>query len=46
MAALLVVERDNYMFSFDLKSMYLQVSVNENFVQYFGFVIDEDDRGR
>ena len=33
-AALQVVEQGDYMFSFDLKSAYLQIRVNENFLKY------------
>ncbi len=46
MAALQIVERGDWMFSFDLKSAYLQVPINENFVKWFGFSIDEDDGSR
>ena len=41
MAALQVVEQGDYMFSFDLKSAYLQIRVNENFLKYLGFAIEE-----
>ena len=43
MAALQVVEEGDYLFSFDLKSAYLQVKINENFVQYFGFAAELGD---
>ena len=39
-AALQVIEKGDYCFSFDLKSAYLQVKLNENFLQYFGFALD------
>ena len=45
-AALQVIEKDDYCFSFDLKSAYLQVKLNENFLQYFGFAIDFEDGSR
>ena len=45
-AALQVIERGDYCFSFDLKSAYLQVKVNENFLKYLGFAIDLEDRLR
>ena len=43
MAALQIVEKGDWLFSFDLKSAYLQVPINENFVNWFGFSIEEDD---
>ena len=46
LAALQVIEKDDYLFSFYLKSAYLQVNVNENFLQYFGFGIKDNDRSR
>ena len=45
-AALQVIEKDDYCFSFDLKSAYLQVKLNDNFLQYFGFAIDMEDGSR
>ena len=35
-AVLQIVERNDFMFTFDLKSVYLQVKVNENYVKYLG----------
>ena len=43
MADLQIVEKDDWLFSFDLKSAYLQVPINENFTKFFGFSIEEDD---
>ena len=43
MAALQIVEKDDWLFLFDLKSAYLQVPINENFVKWFGFSIEEED---
>ena len=43
--ALQIIERDNFMFSFNLKSDYLQIKVNRNFVKYLGLAI-EDGMGR
>lgn len=43
MASLQVIEKDDYLLSFDLKSPYLQLIVYENFLQYFGFGIEEDN---
>merc|ERR1711873_238120 len=43
MAALQIIEKGDYMFSFDLKSAYLQVPININFVKWFGFCIEEED---
>ena len=43
LVALQVIEKDDYLFSFDLKSAYLQVNVNENFLKYLGFGIEDDD---
>ena len=37
--ALTLINPDNYMFSFNLKSAYLQVPVNDNFWPYLGFAI-------
>ena len=37
--ALAAIDSDDYMFSFDLKSAYLQVPVNENFWPFLGFAI-------
>ena len=45
-AALQVIEKDDFCFSFDLKSAYLQVKLNDNFLQYFGFAIDLEDGSR
>ena len=42
-AALQVVEQDDYMFSFHLKLAYLQVKINENFTKYFGFAAETED---
>ena len=42
-AALQVIKRRDYCFSFNLKSAYLQVKLNENFLQYFGFAIELED---
>ena len=44
--ALQVIEKGDYCFSFDLKSAYLQVKLNENFLQYFGFALDFEDGSR
>merc|ERR1712240_866220 len=44
--ALQVIEKGDYYFSFDLKSAYLQVKLNENFLQYFGFALDFEDGSR
>ena len=46
MAALQIIEKGDWMFSFDLKSAYLQVPINSNFVRWFGFSTDEDDGSR
>ena len=43
LAALQVIEKEEYMFSFDLKSAYHQIKVNENFIKYLGFAIEERD---
>merc|ERR1711867_98607 len=43
MAALQIVEKDDWLFLFDLKSAYLQVPINENFVKWFGLSIEEED---
>ena len=40
-AALQVIEKGDYMFSFDLKSAYLQIRVNKNFLKYLGFAMEE-----
>ena len=45
-AALQVIEKDDFCFSFDLKSAYLQVKLNDNFLQYFGLAIDLEDGSR
>ena len=45
-AALQVIEKDDFCFSFDLKSAYLQVKLNDNFLQYFGFSLDLEDGSR
>ena len=42
-AALQVNEKGDYCFSFNLKSAYLQVKLNENFLQYFGFAVELKD---
>ena len=42
-AALQVVEPGDFMFSFDLKSAYLQVRINPNFTKYFGFAAEMGD---
>ena len=42
MAVLQVVEKDDWLFSFDLKSAYLQVPINENFTKFFGFCLEEE----
>ena len=44
LAVLQVEEKEEYMFLFDLKSAYLQIRVNENFIKYLGFAIEEEDR--
>ena len=41
--ALKAIEKGDYCFSFDLKSAHLQVKLNENFLQYFGFALDFED---
>ena len=41
--AALQVKKGDYCFSFDLKSAYLQVKLNDNFLQYFGFALDFED---
>ena len=41
-----MIEKDDFCFSFDLKSAYLQVKLNKNFLQYFGFTIDLEDGSR
>ena len=38
-----MIEKGDYCFSFDLKSAYLQVKLNENFLQYFGFAVELED---
>ena len=43
LAALQVIEKEEYMFLFDLKSAYHQIKVNRNFIKYLGFVIEEED---
>ncbi len=43
MAALQVIEKEDYMFSFDLKSAYHQIRMNENFTKCLGFGIEEVD---
>ena len=43
LAELQVVEKEEFMFSFDLRSAYLQIKVNTNFIKYFDFVIEEED---
>ena len=44
LAALQVIEKEDYMFSFDLRLAYLQIKVKENFVKYLGFAVEEKDR--
>ena len=46
MSALQCIEEGAYMFSFDLKSAYLQVKINDNFVKYFRFSVELDDGSR
>ena len=43
MAVLQVIEKKANMFKFDLKSAYLQIKVNENFVKYLSFAREEKD---
>ena len=43
LAALQVIEKDDYIFSFDLKSAYHQIRMNKNFTKYLGFAIEEED---
>ena len=43
LAALQVIEKGDYMFSFDLKSAYHQIRMNKNFTKYLGFAIEEGD---
>ncbi len=43
LAALQVIEKEDHMFSFDLKSAYHQIRMNENFTKYLGLAIDEGD---
>ena len=38
-----VIQQGDWMASFDLKSAYLQVPVNENFVKYLGFAVETED---
>ena len=45
-AALQVIEKGDFCFSFYLKSAYLQVKVNENFLKYLGFAINLEDGSR
>ena len=45
-AALQVIEKGDYCFSFNLKSAYLQVKLNENFLQHFGFALNFEDGSR
>ena len=44
LAALQVIEKEEYMFLFDLKSAYHQIRMNENFTKYLGFAIEEGGR--
>ena len=44
MAALQIIQRGDWIFSFDFKSAYLPVPINKNFVKCFQFSINEDDR--
>ena len=46
LAALQVIEKGEYCFSFGLKSVYLQIKVNENFLKYLGLAIDCKDWSR
>ena len=46
LAVLQVIEKEEYMFSFDLKSAYHQIKMNENFTKYLGFAIEEIDGRR
>ena len=43
LAVLQVIEKEEYMFSFDLKLAYHQIRMNENFTKYLGFAIEEGD---
>ena len=43
LSALQVIEERDWLFSFDLKSAYLQVPINENFVRWFGFRVEEGE---
>ena len=43
MSALQCIEEGDWMFSFDLKSAYLQVKINERFTKFFGFSIEAED---
>ena len=42
MAALQIIQRRDWIFSFDFKSAYLPVPINKNFVKCFQFSINED----
>ena len=44
MAVLQIVEKDDWLFSFDLKSAYLQIPLAEEYKKYFGFRIDEGEK--
>ena len=41
--ALQIIERGDYMFSFDLKSAYLMIPVHKEFMRYLGFSVTESD---
>merc|ERR1711873_189653 len=43
LAALQVIEKDDYMFLFDLKSAYHQIRMNKNFTKYLSYEIEEGD---
>ena len=43
LVVLQVIEKNDYMFSFNLKSAYLQIKDNKNFVKYLGFAVEEKD---
>ena len=42
-AALQIVEKGEYLFLFNLKSAYLQIRVNRNFVKFFKLAVEEED---
>ena len=43
LAALQVVEKEEYMFSLSYKLAYHQIKVSRNFIRYLGFAIEEED---